>query len=61
MTKTHDVQILVRGEWRWAGVEPVPMTQRAARHCKARMALAPYWREVVGATKFRVARVEAGK
>lgn len=56
-----DVQILVGGEWRWAGVEPIPSTRRNARHLLARMALHPYWREQIGVTKFRVARVSEGK
>lgn len=55
----YDVQILVGDEWRWAGVEPTPTTQRAARHIKARIALDPYWREQIGATAFRVAPVPA--
>jgi hypothetical protein len=55
-----DVQILVDGEWRWAGVEPLPMTRRAARHCKARMALHPYWRQQARARKFRVERITEG-
>jgi hypothetical protein len=55
--KRFDVQILVRGEWLWLGVAPTGLTQRAARHLKARAALHPYWRDVIGATKFRVVAV----
>lgn len=61
MSNGFDVQILVGGEWRWAGVEPIPSSQRDARHLKARMALHPYWREQIGATKFRVARTSGAK
>lgn len=57
MKRGFDVQILVDGEWRWAGVEPMPVTQRRARHIKARIALDPYWREQIRATKFRVVAV----
>ena len=59
MGKRYDVQILVHGEWLWAGVEPMPVRQRLARHLKTKMALNPYWRERVGATDYRVQEVPA--
>lgn len=58
----YDVQVRVGGEWRWAGVEPMGMTLRAARLIAVRTGReiqsgSGFWATHVGATAVRIAKL----